>query len=119
MPYIMTSNDSKSEGDNLEITFEVDSPAYVYIFWIWSIEARPWLEKSFEKVMEKAVDVTWSPGYECDVWKSKEPFKKEVTLGYSGDSLGMYIGVVLEASATAVHSECKLSTTWCHLKQIH
>jgi len=103
----------------LEITFEIDKPAYVYIFWIHTIQPRPWLEKGFEKVMEKAVDVTWSPGFECDVWKSKEPFEKKVTLGYTGDGTGMYIGVILEAASLAVEPAGKLSTTWGHLKQAH
>lgn len=119
MPYMRTSNDSKTEGKDLEITFEIDKPAYVYIFWIWTAEPRAWLEDNFEKVMEKAVDVSWTPGYECDVWKSKEPFKNKVTLGYVGDSVGLYIGVVLELATTAVQSEGKLSATWGHLKQIH
>jgi len=119
MPYMMTSNDSKLVED-LEITFEIDRPAYVYTFWCPNIQPpRPWLEENFELVMEKAVVVTWSTGPECDVWKSREPFEGIVTLGPSGDSLGMYIGVVLEAATIAVHSEGKLYTTWAQVKRTY
>ena len=119
MPYMKTSNDSKLVED-LEVTFEIDRPAYVYTFWCPLIQPpRPWLEEGFQMVMEKAVVVTWASGPECDVWKSKEPFKGEVTLGHSGDSLGLYIGVVLEAASVAVQPQGRLSTTWAHLKQDH
>ena len=119
MPYMRTANDSKSVGD-LVVTFEIDRPAYVYTFWCPNIQpARPWLEENFELVMEKAVVVTWGTGPECDVWKSKEPFVGTVTLGHSGDNLGLYIGVVLEAAAIAVDSEGKLNTTWSQVKGIY
>jgi hypothetical protein len=119
MPYMRTSNDSKLVED-LEVTFEIDRPAYIYTFWCPNIQPpRPWLEENFELVMEKAVVVTWGTGPECDVWKSKEPFEDIVTLGPSGDSLGMYIGVVLEAAAIAVHSEGKLCARWSQIKRIY
>jgi len=119
MPYMRTANDSKDVQD-LVVTFEIDRPAYVYTFWCPEIQPpRPWLEEDFELVMEKAVVVTWATGPECDVWKSKEPFEDIVTLGHSGNSLGLYIGVVLEAAAIAVHSEGKLCNTWAQLKRIY
>ena len=119
MPYMRIPNDSKSVQD-LVVTFEIDRPAYVYTFWCPDIQPpRPWLEEGFEMIMEKAVVVTWATGPECDVWKSREPFEDVVTLGHSGDGLGMYIGVVLEAASVAVQPQDRLSTTWACLKQIH
>ena len=119
MPYMRTSNDSKSVQD-LEVTFEIDRPAYVYTFWCPDIQPpRDWLVEGFEMVMEKAVVVTWPTGPECDVWKSREPFEDIVTLGHSGDGLGLYIGVALEAASTAVQPKDKLYTTWAKLKQIY
>jgi hypothetical protein len=119
MPYMRTANDSKNVQD-LVVTFEIDRPAYVYTFWCPEIQPpRPWLEENFELVMEKAVVVTWGTGPECDVWKSKEPFEDIVTLGHSGDGLGLYIGVVLEAATVAVQPQGKLSTTWAQAKRIY
>ena len=76
------------------------------------------MEEDFEKIGEKTVDISWSAGYEADVWKSKEPFLEKVTLGHSEWPTAMYYGVALEAADLAVLSEGKLATTWGHLKQI-
>jgi len=116
MPYMKISNDSKEVPEGLEITFDIDKPAYVYIFLIHAIQPMPWLENDYEMIIEKAVNASWSAGYECNVWKSIEPFKDNVTLGYTDDGLGMYCGIVLEAADLAVEPAGKLDTTWGSLK---
>ena len=129
LPFIKTPmNSSKPPiAPGLEISFEIDKPAYVYLLWAESMPLPEWLVKDYEDTGDKILMsedlAVWGLGLSTrPVWKSKKPFEagEVITYDVTRDAT-MYIILVEEATASqfAIRSDGKLSKSWGVIKSDH
>lgn len=118
LTYIMSANDSKTTAD-LKVTFDINKPCWIYIFWWDNVLPKAWFSDNWEQIPDeiKTVNGSWpDQTVRCDVWKSKEPMKNTVSLFEINHNNGIYPGIVLEPADLAVGSIGKMAVTWGQIK---
>ena len=124
LPFIMMPmNSSKNPiKPGLEVSFEIDKEAYVYLLWATKEPPREWLTDEYintDEVIFMGEDMQqWATLQERQIWRSEEPFKpgKVTTYDVMQDA-AIYIILVEEAvSGMEVLPGGKLTTIWGMLK---
>lgn len=124
LPFIMMPiNSSKAPiKPGLEVSFEIDKEAHVYLLWAAKEPPKEWLTDEYintgEVIFMGADMQQWATLQERQIWRSEEPFKpgKVTTYDVTQDA-AIYIILVEEAvSSMEVSPGGKLTTSWGMLK---
>lgn len=122
LPFIRTPmNSSKTPIEpDLEISFEVDKEAYVYLVWAEKEPLAKWLMDDYEDtgdIIMMGKDMQqWPDLQKRHVWRSEKIFKPgKVTTYEVTQDAAIYI-ILVEQTVYAVFSNGKLATSWGRLK---
>ena len=122
LPFIKTPMNSSKPPivPGLEISFEIDKPAYVYLVWAESMPPPEWLVKDYEDTGDTILMCKELAIYGLGtrpVWKSKKPFEAGKVITYDVTlNATMYVILVEEATSSAIRSDGKLPTGWGAIK---
>ncbi|MFC1717364.1 hypothetical protein ACFL6S_27135 [Candidatus Poribacteria bacterium] len=116
--WIRTANDSKTTPD-LEISFDVDVPVYVYIVWVDkfgdAIAGVDWM-KDYEDTGDDIMILTNPPDQPMSVYRSEQTTGPGTVTTYNiGAASHMYF-IMIEGTSAPVELEGKLATTWAAIK---
>jgi hypothetical protein len=115
LTWIRTANNDKQNPD-LEVSFEIDREAYVYILWVArDPAAQDWLQDNYTLLEGDEVGSTDEP---LAVYKSNTPFAAGEVKTYAANTgAGLYVIVLEETATSSVKASGKLATTWSSIKR--
>ncbi|MFC1713784.1 hypothetical protein ACFL6S_08955 [Candidatus Poribacteria bacterium] len=124
LPFIMTPMSSSKDPiePGLEISFDIDREAYIYLVWATKEAPREWLTDAYvnteDQIFMGQGMQAWPELHDREVWRSEESFKPgKVTTYEVTQDAAIYIIFVEEAkSGMAVSPSRKLTISWGALK---